>query len=124
MAASTIVCPGPASGALPCPVQLSEPDQVTGSPGNSAPSRWYSAVVVARSSAAGPVRTPDDPIQANESAVTPAPGRPASTNVTVAPARAAWYATDAPTIPAPTTITSRLICGLNTFTTLASARAP
>ena len=89
VAASTIVCPGPASGALSSLVQLSEPDQVTGSPGNSAPSRWYSAVAVARSPAAGPLRTPDAPIQANESAVTPAPGRPASTNVTVAPARAA-----------------------------------
>jgi hypothetical protein len=89
VAASTIVCPGPASGALSSLVQLSEPDQVTGSPGNSAPSRWYSAVAVARSPAAGPLRTPDAPTQANESAVTPAPGRPASTNVTVAPARAA-----------------------------------
>ena len=87
--ASTIVCPGPASGALSCLFQLSEPDQVTGSPGNSAPSRWYSAVAVTRSPAAGIVSTPDDPIQANESAITPAPGRPASTNVTLAPARAA-----------------------------------
>ena len=32
---------------------------------------------------------PDDPIQAKESTVTPAPGRPASTRVTTAPARAA-----------------------------------
>ncbi|MFD3621078.1 ADP-ribosylglycohydrolase family protein [Streptomyces sp. NPDC058676] len=54
MVASTIVRPGPASGALSSLFQLSEPDQVTGSPGNSAPSRWYSAVAVARSPAAGP----------------------------------------------------------------------
>jgi hypothetical protein len=89
VAVSTIVCPGPATGALSSLVQLSDPDQVTGSPGNSAPSRRYSAVAVARSPAAGPVRTPDARTQANESAVTPAPGRPASTNLTVAPAWAA-----------------------------------
>jgi hypothetical protein len=89
VAASTISCPGPASGAPSAAPQDSEPDQVTGSPGSSASSRRYSSVAVARSAAAGPVRTPDAPIQANESAVTPAPGRPASTRVTTAPARAA-----------------------------------
>jgi hypothetical protein len=90
VAASTIFCPGPASGAPSSAPQDSEPDQVTGSPGNSASSRWYSSVAVARSPVAGPVRTPDAPIQANESAVTPPPSRPASTKVTTAPARAAW----------------------------------
>ena len=89
VAASTISCPGPASGAPSVAPQDSEPDQVTRSPGSSASSRWYSSVAVARSPAAGPVRTPDAPIQANEFAVTPAPGCIASTRVTTAPARAA-----------------------------------
>jgi hypothetical protein len=89
VAASTISCPGPASGALSAAPQDSEPDQVTGSPGTSASSRRYSFVAVIRSPAAGPVRTPEAPIQANESAVTPVPGPPASTSVTPAPARAA-----------------------------------
>jgi hypothetical protein len=89
VAASTISCPGPGSDAPFSAPQDSEPDQVTGSPGSSASSRRYSSVAVARSPAAGPVRTPDAPIQANEFAVTPAPGRSASTRVTTAPARAA-----------------------------------
>jgi hypothetical protein len=38
--------------------------------------------------------------------VTPAAGVERSTSITRAPRRAAWYATDAPTIPAPTTSTS------------------
>lgn len=105
VAASRISCPGPASGAVSAAPQEREPDQVTGRPGSSASIRRYSCVAVARSAAAGPVRTPDAPIQANEFAVTPAPGRPASTRVTTAPARAAWYATEAPTMPAPTTMT-------------------
>src|SRR5215203_2788571 len=104
VAASTISRPGPASGAPPSAPQDSEPDQVTGSPGNSASSRRYSSVAVARSPAAGPVRTPDAPIQANEAAVTPAPGRPASTRVT-----------SAPTMPAPTTTRPLLTGGLSTL---------
>jgi hypothetical protein len=88
VAASTTSWPGPASGVVSA-AQDSEPDQVTGRPGNSASSRRYSSVAVIRRPADGPVRTPADPIQANEFAVTPAPGCPASTRVTAAPARAA-----------------------------------
>jgi hypothetical protein len=89
LAASTISCPGPASGTPPSARQVSEPDQVTGSPGNSASTRRYSSVAARRIPAAGPVRNPDAAIHANESAVTPPPGHPASTTVTAAPARAA-----------------------------------
>src|SRR5215213_8660958 len=63
VAASTISRPGPASGAPSSAPQDSEPDQVTGSPGNSASSRRYSSVAIARSPAAGPVRAPDAPTQ-------------------------------------------------------------
>lgn len=55
---------------------------------------------------AGPAPIPELRIHAKESPVTPDPGSALSTTVTAAPRRAAWYATEAPTIPAPTTTTS------------------
>jgi len=44
--------------------------------------------------------------QAKESPVTPEAGSDRSMSKTAAPAQAAWYATEAPTMPAPTTTTS------------------
>lgn len=76
--------PAPASGALFFASHDSEPDHSPGARAARALSRRYSFLAVVGRVAAGPVRTPNAPIQANESAVTPAPGLPASKSVTMA----------------------------------------
>ncbi|MNQ27203.1 hypothetical protein D3C85_404560 [compost metagenome] len=58
-----------------------------------------------RRAAMGSVPAQDVLIHANEVPVTPEAMSPASTTVTCAPLLARWYASDAPTMPAPMTTT-------------------
>ena len=88
--------------------QASDPLQRTRTPGTSRSSRAQSSSAVRRSgvlpSIAAPALGPRT--QAKESPVTPDAGSDRSMSNTAAPAPAAWYATEAPTMPAPTTTTS------------------
>ena len=88
--------------------QASDPLQRTRTPGTSRSSRAQSSSAVRRSGVLPSIASPalGPRTQAKESPVTPDAGSDRSMSNTAAPAQAAWYATEAPTMPAPTTTTS------------------